>query len=178
MMIRDAIQEFHDTVAMPVMAPIVVEQPVQTGALERYETRTNARLEAFERNVASLVTASRALSGNLRVSEAKAGDAAELTDFIEHLERLAERMAVDDARTEKDMMRQARSQERREPGLGSAHRRSAIRLAELNALIIETLLALALDLRALRSTVTDSDPSPVFDDGDDLARYLDRAMQA
>ena len=178
MIVRDAIQEFHDTVAMPVMAPIIVERPVQTGALERYEARTNTRLEAFARNVANFTTAASTLSRKLRAPDSEAGDVAELTRFIEHLEHVAERMAIDDARTEKDMVRQARSQERHDPGLGAAHRRSAVRLAELNAQIIETLLALALDLRALRSSLTESNPSPVFDEGNDLAHYLDRAMRA
>ena len=180
MFIREAIREFHDAIAMPVMAPIVVEQPAQSGAAARYAARTSARLDAFERHVAEFDVASRNLTAKMRGPEVAAADdedLAEISDFIGYVERMAERMAIDGARTEKDMTRDAKRQESRDGSLALAHRQSAIRLAELNAHTVESLLALAIDMRALRASLTPSKPSPTFDDADELGRYLDGAMR-
>ena len=181
MFIRQAIHEFHDAVAMPAMAPIVVEQPTQSGVAARYEGRTSARLDAFERHVTGFAVAARTLVDKLRGTAATSADdedRAEVGDFIGYIERMAERMAIDGARTEKDMLRDARHHEKRDSILALAHRRSAVRLAELNAQTVETLLALALEMRAFSSSLTPSDPSPTFDDPKELGRYLDAALRA
>ena len=176
MFIRQAIHEFHDAIAMPAMAPILVEQPTQSEAAARDEVRTSGRLDAFERHVTGFAVAARTLVLKLRglaTTSADDEDRAEVGDFIGYIER----MAVDGARTEKDMLREARHQGKRDGTLALAHRRSAVRLAELNAQTVETLLALALEMRAFRSGLTPSDPSPTFDDPEELGHYLDAAMR-
>ena len=159
---------------MPAMAPIVVEQPMQSGVAARYELRTSARLDAFERHVTGFAVAARTLVLKLRVAAATSADDEDRAEVGGYVER----MAIDGARTEKDMLRDARHQEKRDGTLALAHRRSAIRLAELNAQTVETLMALALEMRAFRSSLTPSDPSPTFDDPTELGHHLDAALRA
>ncbi len=161
------------------MAPIVVEQSSRSNMADRYAERTSARLRAFQANVAEFCAVSSTLVTRLEAAT-RSGDVtadyAEVSEFIDYLERSAERLAKDDARLEKDSIRDAKRVDSSDPTLADAMRKAARWREELSVQMIEAMLQTSLQARAFRSTLRQSVAVQTFEDARELMRRLDEAM--